>query len=45
MIDIMKIRMLVKDGKLEVYISKGKIYMRDTENGETIWIGNVESEE
>ena len=29
MIDIMKIRKLVKDGKLETYVSKGKIYMRD----------------
>lgn len=40
-IDLVQLRTEIRAGYLAVYIKRGKIYITDTENGETVMIGDV----
>lgn len=39
MIDVVDIKVLCREGKLEAFVEEGRIYLRDTENGDTVTIG------
>lgn len=50
MIDIVKVRTECKNGRLKAFVKKNIygediIYLKDTQNGETVQIGIVEKEE
>lgn len=44
MIDLVKLRKEIKAGKFIAYVNRNKIYLQDTENGETIIIGELKEE-
>lgn len=44
-IDLVQLRSEIKSGHFIVYIRRGKIYMRDWVNGETVIIGDVKEAE
>lgn len=42
MIDLVELRTSIKTGKLKVFISGTTIYIKDTENGDTVKLGGIE---
>ena len=42
MIDIVDIKVLCQEGILKTFVERGVIYLRDTENGDTVTIGKLE---
>lgn len=45
MIDLVDLRNLVNEGALEVFVNRDVIYIRDTENEETVRIGSTKPKE
>lgn len=45
MTDLVELRNEIKKGKLTPYVRKGKVYLEDTENGETIMVCDLKEEE
>jgi hypothetical protein len=39
MIDVVDIKVLCREGKFKAFVEGGRIYLRDTENGDTVTIG------